>query len=453
MANVVNGNEVESLSNENAERIRQELDEEDQEGTVVEEEEEEKATTAIPVTVSNDTAAAAARIAAATSAKRIAIAATGKPTTFVRKRLRRKKASAIGGEVYDRIRADDDLFQFFAGREKDPTHYTYTPEGNLQRRGVRELPDKVIPMQQRFVPLQPEQLEEILAERAKELVNRERAYEAALSNLRIAIDSYARDDISAESVTEANNRVAEASRLRSKAAYPERWIRMIESISINEILMTIDPFEQRKMPYPVFLFKHNDLSRKEAWGTYKDRSQTDEKEMEGGGIRIRFITDPEDKATGHFHPFTPRNVTFHETEYCCPYQAYEGERFKELGLEDLRRQILGTRSGRTMHSIAIKDKRLPNQPQQLWEDILFHYFHQHPDFAKELEATGTDKFHVMDKEIPADYGPALEGARLRLREVGDKDLDHQEVKEKAITEEEQKKAKVGAIIRNFRKKM
>ena len=71
---------------------------------------------------------------------------------------------------------------------------------------------------------------------------------------------------------------------------------------------------------------------------------------------------------------------------------------------------------------------------------------------KELDATGTDKFHVMDKEIPAEYGTVLEKARLRLRELGENELDHQEVKEHVITEEEQKKAKVGAIIRNFKKK-
>jgi hypothetical protein len=93
-----------------------------------------------------------------------------------------------------------------------------------------------------------------------------------------------------------------------------------------------------------------------------------------------------------------------------------------------------------------------NAPQELWEEILFQQFYQHPDVRKELDATGTDKFHVMDKEIPAEYGMALEKARLRLRELGDNELDHQEVKEKVITEEEQKKAKVGAIIHNFKRR-
>lgn len=214
--------------------------------------------------------------------------------------------------------------------------------------------------------------------------------------------------------------------------------------------MISEPYEKRKLPYPVNQFKHFPLSRTQAWGTYKIGFQP-EKSMEGGGVQIRFITDIEDPSTGHFHPFTIRSFTFNETEYCSPYQAYQAERFKELNLDELRKQILGTRSGRTMHVIALKDKRLPNQPQQLWENILFHFFHQHPDFAKELEETGTDRFHVMDKQIPAEYGAALEKARLKLREAGDKDLDHQEVKEKAITEEDQKKAKVGAIIHNFRK--
>jgi hypothetical protein len=105
-----------------------------------------------------------------------------------------------------------------------------------------------------------------------------------------------------------------------------------------------------------------------------------------------------------------------------------------------------------MHTLALRNTTLPKTPSALWEDILFHFFHQHKDLAKELEDTGSDKFHVMDKQIPAEVGAALEKARLKLRELGDTEVLEGEVKEKAITEEEQKKAKVGAIVNNFRRK-
>ena len=57
------------------------------------------------------------------------------------------------------------------------------------------------------------------------------------------------------------------------------------------------------------------------------------------------------------------------------------------------------------------------------------------------------------RDAPAEYGPALEKARHRLRELGDAEVGDQQIKERAITEEQQKKDKVGAIIHNnFRKK-
>jgi hypothetical protein len=369
--------------------------------------------------------------------------------TTVRKRLPQRKRVTV---VETQIQTNEEINKFYRGRERDPAHYSYTPEGNLQIKGVKGVSDTVIRLEKKFVSLKPQELEEIMEERRNELKAREKNYEIALQVLRQRQEEYANGEISAESVVLANTAVQQASQIRSKVAYPEMWTSIDVRPVTKSVLMNYEPYEERKMPYPVYLFKHHDISRMKAWGSYK--GQADEEEvMEGGGIRIRFITDLEDKSTGHFHPYFQRNFVFNETEYISPYQAYQGERFKELGLDDLRNQVLGTRSGRTLHSISLKEKRVPNQPQQLWEDILFQFFHQHEDLAKELNATGTDKFHVMDKQIAAEYGPALEKARLRLREAGEKDVDHQEVKEKAITEEEQKKAKVGAIIRNFRRRM
>ncbi len=350
------------------------------------------------------------------------------------------------------ILSDPQLVRFFQGRELDPEHYFYTPEGNLETKGVKDVPDSVYYLREQFQPLTEPTYVELMAKREEELKERERVFEGAVKNLRDRLSEYILNTgTTAETVVLANTAVLEASKQRTLVAYPEKWTNSLENPVTNEILIMYEPYEKRKMGYPVVMMKHNQLDRKVAFGSYVERTN-EEDVQEGGSLRIRFITDVNDEKTGHFHPFTQRGFKFNETEYCCPYQAFEGERFKQLGKEDLRQQILGTRSGRTIHAIAVKDKTMINAPQQLWEDILFQFFYQHPDFRKELDATGLDKFHVMDKEVPADYGTFLEKARLRLRELGDKELDHQEVKEKVITEEEQKKAKVGAIIHNFKKK-
>lgn len=374
----------------------------------------------------------------------------GEKPKVVRKRRTIKKQDATDINSY--ILSNEEVHRFFQGREKNPEQFTYTPEGNLEMKGVKGVPDTVIQMNKKFVPLKTEELEEILTERKKKLSDLEKNYETAFSYLRIMQEAYEAGDATAEEVVMANIEVENASKLITNAAYPERWVHVIhKGIEVRSLLMTTEPYEKRKFRYAVNILKHHDISRKQAWGTYKEAIQ-EETVMEGGSIQIRFITDTEDPKTGHFHPFTLRGFTFNETEYASPYQAYQAERFKELEKEDLRKQILGTRSGRTMHSIAIQEKTLPKMPQKLWEDILFHFFHQNTDLAKELDATGTDRFHVMDKQVPAEYAQALTAVRTRLRELGDKEVDHQEAKERAITEDEQKKAKVGAIIHNFRKK-
>lgn len=346
---------------------------------------------------------------------------------------------------------DPELVKFFKGRENDPLHFFYTPEGNLETRGAKDIPNSVIFLEKKFVSLKEPEYVDLMKKRLEELKKREEVFDAAIQNLRRTLQQYKVGEVSAELVVQANTSVLEASEKRSLVAYPERWVNDLENPVSQDILIMYEPYEKRKLGYNVMLLKHNELSRKDAFGSYVERSQ-EEEEQEGGAIRIRFITDVEDKQTGHFHPFTLRNFKFNETEYSSPYQAFEGERFKQLGKEDLRKQILGTRSGRTIHAIAVKDKTMVSAPQQLWEDILVQFFYQHPDFRKELDATGTDKFHIMDKEVPAEYGMALDRARLKLRELGENELDHQEVKEKVITEEEQKKAKVGAIIHNFKRK-
>lgn len=378
------------------------------------------------------------------------LVAMEKPKT-VRKRVQRKKRV----EAVAQLQTNPEITRFFEGRMIDPEHYTYTAEGNLEIKGVKGVPDKVIRLEKKFVKLRPEDLETFEVARKDALKKAEEEYEVALSALRIAQERYQRekDSTSAEAVVLANKAVSDKSKIVSRTAHPEIWTNMIPSIDTNRVLMQYDPYEKRKMGYPVYVFKHHDMPMKEAWGAYQERKGGDEEEQEGGSLRIRFITDVEDPTTGHFHPFYQRNFVFNETEYCCPYQAYQGERFKELGQEDLRKQVLGTRSGRTMHNIATKNTTLPKTPQALWEDILFHFFHQHSDLEKELLATGSDKFHVMDKQIPSEYGPALDKARLRLLELGDSEVADQEVKERAITQEQQKKDKVGAIIHNkFRKK-
>lgn len=343
---------------------------------------------------------------------------------------------------------------FYQMRAKDPFHFVYTPEGDLRIQGMKNVPDRTIPLRY-FSELQPEERKELETRRENDLLEIEAAYEQALLALRSAVAKYRESgelDEDAAAVVRANEEVRLTSVLRSSFAYPSKWIKDIENPTTSEILLA-KRHEERKMGFDVFLFKRLDMSAKDAWGHYRARPEPGSI-MEGGGETVTlFIDTPENEETGRFHPAFSHEFIFEETRYVSPYQAYEAERFRELGNEAIRKQILGTRSARTIHALGEKEEGQVANPAQLWEDILDAFYSQHSDFAKKLKETGSAKFHMMDKQMGSQvYVDALEKIRTRLRENPDADKAPQIAKESVITEDEQKKAKKGAIINNFRRR-
>lgn len=343
---------------------------------------------------------------------------------------------------------------FYQMRAKDPVQYTYTPEGDLRMPAVKDMPAVTIPLRY-FSGLEPEERQELETRRTTDLLEIEAAYEESLLTLREAIAKYREGgqlDEDAIAVVRANEEVRLNSKLRSDFAYPSKWIKDIENPTTSDILLN-QRYEERKMGFDVFLFKRQDLSKDNAWGHYR-ASRPAEGVMEGGGnTSVLFITDVEDKQTGIFHPAYIREFVFSETQYVSPYQAFEAERFKELGNETIRKQILGTRSARTISNIAEKEDKQPANPNKLWEAILDAFYTQHTDLAEKLKETGSAKFHTMDKQIGSQvYVDALEKVRTRLREDSGAEKATEIAKESAITVEEQKKARTGAIIHNFRRR-
>ena len=98
-------------------------------------------------------------------------------------------------------------------------------------------------------------------------------------------------------------------------------------------------------------------------------------------------------------------------------------------------------------------KTQPSNPTQLWEEILEALYTQAPDLAKKLKETGSARFHMMDKLIGMpEYAVALANVRTKLKErENDAPANVDAVKQSVITKDEQAKAKVGAIINNFRR--
>ena len=358
--------------------------------------------------------------------------------------------------------SDKELMEdFYKKRSKDPLHYIYTPEGNLLSKGIKKkdgtiVPDRTIPLRP-FSSLLPEEREQLEQDRLEALADIEADYEQSLIELRLAVKRFhesGRLPQDARAVVNANQKVQKNDLERSKIAYPMKWIKVLENPSVNEILLN-QRYETRKMGYDVYLFKRQDLEPQYFWGQYRKRGE-DGKAMAGGGenIEILFITDVNNEKTGHFHPAFEKEFVFAETQYVSPYQAFEAERFRELENESIRKQILGTRSARTIKNLVEKEDKQVEKPDELWEDILDAFYSQHKDMAEKLKSTGSAKFHLMDKEIGSqDFIDALENIRTRLREESDDaEKAPQVAKESVITEEEQKKAKKAAIINTFKRR-
>lgn len=346
----------------------------------------------------------------------------------------------------------DKMRDFYKKRAKDPIHYVYTPEGDLRIEGIAGK-EETIPLRY-FSALTDAEREEILQRRQADIEEAEFAYEESLRALREAYANYLATGEGEAAVVQANNEVRDTTMLLSSFAYPSRWIQDIDNPTINTILLN-QRYETRKLGYSAFVFKRQDMSKRNAWGKYREGPPPSEEAMSGGGSTATlFITTPEDKETGVFHPGSSHEFVFNETRYSSPYQAFEAERFRELGNEVLRKQILGTRSVRTIKSLTQKEEQLPQDSKKLWEDILLALYKQNTELATKLKETGSAKFHNMDKELGSqDYTDALEHVCiLLLEDEANTEAEPQAVKESVITEKQQIEAKKGAIINNFRKR-
>jgi hypothetical protein len=343
---------------------------------------------------------------------------------------------------------------FYRYREKDPLHFVYTAEGNLEIKegNTAKLPSMVIPLRA-FGELRPEELEEIEVKQKEEQTTVEEAYVNKMRDLRLAYDAY--NPLVPETVATVvrfNEELRQLSIARNATLYPERWTKVIESIAIREILLHL-PHEDRKMGYPVFLFKRYGLSRYDADGHYRQHGEAAPESMEGGGTTVIFITNPEDPKVGHFHPAFEREFVYNETKYASPYQAFETERFKEFDDDSMVKRLLGTRSAKTIRNLVSGDNRKPSFPIKLWEDILEALYTQFKDATENLKETGDARFHMMDRLIGSpEYANALANVRTKLKEQDTDSAPFADtVKQSVISEDEQKKAKVGAIINNFRR--
>jgi predicted NAD-dependent protein-ADP-ribosyltransferase YbiA (DUF1768 family) len=410
----------------------------------------------------------------------------------------------------------DSIKKFFRNRAKNEAGFTFTADGDL------EIKDPAGTIQlKRFLPLEPSERALLEEYRLDTLADLETEYEMERVALAAAWAQY-HSTGAMRPVLAANQRVAELDARRSAIRSAVRGIVAIDNPSTNEVLLDqryeerklfgatdpfgkltermaqfgqdvkkmksrFDPFDKELARMYFYDFKpEHDQGKYVADEGVADAEESAAAEADGGepsemtfrqtlkdGRKARIFFDTDSVVNGFLSPMWPVEFTMNETRYFTALQAYEAERAKELGMDELRASILKTRSARTIRLMTRKVTAHPADAKGLWLKIYTQIYQQTEALKVKLLATGTDALIFADvREGPSGIGlaekdsgvldpakwkgenavgVAQESVRTQMREGALEDAPAADnVKEAVITEEEQAKAKVGAIVNNFR---
>ena len=347
----------------------------------------------------------------------------------------------------------DELVDFYKKRGKAKTfkQYSYTPEGNLII--TAEEPPRTIPLR-RFRDLSAEELQQIGEERGQAIVAAEETFDKARELLREAYVKY-KNGGSAADVVRVNKAVKEAEMARNKAMYRERYIVVGDNPEIRSVL-TEQKYEARKLGHDVFIVKYSALGRKDMFGHYvaaEEAAQAGGSETEGEHeitVLSTLIDSPEDKDLGYLHPCFMKDFAYGGLTYAFPLQAFEATRLKGLKQDTLVDEIMKTRSSRTVKNIAARNSTPAQNAYELWSAILKAYYQQHQDLGKKLAETGDNLFRLAETSpSTSQYLKALFTVRASLRESDQANADVEAPVSTGgvITEEQQRMAKLAAILR------
>jgi len=388
---------------------------------------------------------------------------------------------------------------FYKKREKDQYFYRPTKTGDLAVYSERgELSESIHLLT--HVPHSPEMREKMDQARLDAIGFAETKYEEALQQLRTVTANYKQTG-STDGMLSAQKAVTEADQILSQVRYRTRNIQVLDNPETRDIFFDqakeqrklisgIDPFKKKlfrlvtlEHPFYSFYGKYVESAPDVETGIDIDsqenkaipaEGETRRRLKDGRMARIFFDVESNTDSNTFLSPCWPVEFTLDEVRYFTALQAFEAERARTAGQEALRASILRTRSTRTIRFLTKKFDTQPKDVKGLWLRILTAVYQQHPELLQKLMATGTDALVFADvrqgpsgtgvgeqsREVldPARWtgenamGIALETLRYQLREGNAKESARTEsVKEAVITEEEQNKAKLGAIIQAKKK--
>ena len=397
---------------------------------------------------------------------------------------------------YDKVRLAA-MAKFFSLRKKAPGQYTFNADGNLEvKEGVAKTKSKMPPgviQLARFVPLEPSERQAIEEARMTALAELDQLYEEENGVLEQAWEEY-RSTGGMRAVLASNQRMTELDARRCAIRSAVRDVMSIDNPAVKQIILSDryeerkmfgnkDPFDQEVARLSLYTFQAEvDQGKyvmdegekpeaKEAEGEAADEILTTQRLKDGRAARVFY--DSDSLANGFLSPMLVVDFTMNvgkDMRFSSAIQAYEYERAKELGNAPLAESLLKTRSPRTIRLLTRKVEGHPADVRALWMKIYTAIYEQHPNLKARLLATGSDTLVFADTRQgpsgiglgdkdpaaldPAKWkgenivGVAQETLRTRMREGGEDEAAGAEAVAVggSITEDQQKKGKVAAII-------
>ena len=387
---------------------------------------------------------------------------------------------------------------FFKKRTKLPGQYRIDKNGNLEigeGKGKTKAAAGTIQLQ-RFVPLEPSEREAIEEARRTALEELDQSYEDEIKALRAAWEDYETSG-NMRQVLLTNQNVADIDARRNAVRSAIRDIYAMDNPTVNKIILS-DRYETRKM-FGMKDYFDQELYRMAFYtfapevdqGKYVPDEIADLEEKKGAaeegadrpdemiyrqrlkdGRMARIFYDTDSDVNGFMSPMWVVDFTTNisgEIRYSSAIQAYEVERAKELGKDDVAANLLRTRAPRTIRLLTRSIKEHPKDARGLWVKIYTSIYEQHPNLKARLLDTGSDTLVFADVRdgpsgiglSPTDslaldparwkgenaVGLAQETVRTRVREGGEEEgAGAVTAVGGSITEDDQKRAKVAAII-------
>lgn len=172
--------------------------------------------------------------------------------------------------------------EFYSARGKDPKNFRINERGELVAAPVRDGDVEKIFTLPPYRELTVKEKIAVDADRRLKIAEAENTVQEAQKTLRDTIAAFHAGDAYASEVVLMNQEVSVAEKALQSLAWPQKQIVNIPRIDIRRILLE-KPYEERKMSYSVYQFKHYPTEFQEAYVSEKGLVEEAEDESQAQG--------------------------------------------------------------------------------------------------------------------------------------------------------------------------